>query len=323
MSGGSPRVVVPDRRHVAAWVAGDAAVHGEVSRYADSSDEDGEWDSIGGGGVAACMIDAERLEAEDLEDENFSFFDAAGLHGAGWNAADDRSLRSIGQATGVINSDAATVPSPVAAPTPVAVPDHAAVPKPAVTSVQKSQSIPSGAAVAAAAARVRVAAASKVGTVTQIDSSSTARRRLNAPTRGSKDLEERERRARAAEGRLREQAEQQATERAELAAVQAKAARLRAVQQEQAAAAARQAATVQQTPHAAAEAPAAASAGARRGSSDAGRRGDALPTASTPPRPQTAAKRGPSRPPPDSPLRTCAAPHPACQPRGRRTVRFR
>ena len=55
MSGGSPRVVVPDRRHVAAWVAGDAAVHGEVSRYADSSDEDGEWDSIGGGGVAACQ----------------------------------------------------------------------------------------------------------------------------------------------------------------------------------------------------------------------------------------------------------------------------
>lgn len=296
MSGGSPRVVVPDRRHVAAWVAGDAAVHGEVSRYADSSDEDGEWDSICGGGVAACMIDAEGLEAEDLEDENFSFFDAGGLHGAGWNATDDRSLRSIGQATGATKSDAP-------APTSVAVPELAAAPEPAVTSIQKSESTPSGAAVAAAAARVRVAAASKLGTVTQIDSSSTAQRRQNAPTRGSKDLEERERRARAAEARLREQAEQQAKERAQLAAVHAKAARLRAAQQEQ----------VHQTPIAAAEVPAAASAGARRGGSDDGRQGDALPTASTPPRPQIAAKHGPSRPPPDSPLRTCAAPH-ACSP---------
>ena len=53
----------------------DAAPHGEVSRYADSSDDDGDWDSIRGGGLAACMLEEEALEAEDLEDQHFSFFD--------------------------------------------------------------------------------------------------------------------------------------------------------------------------------------------------------------------------------------------------------
>jgi hypothetical protein len=308
MNSGSPRVIVPDRRHVAAWVAGDAALHGEVSRYADSSDEDGEWDSIGGGGVAACMMEEEALEAEDLEDQHFSFFDAGGLHSAGWNGAgdEDRSLRSIGRGggAGVIPSVAASGAVPAAASVHAPV----AAPKP---EAEKSESTPSAAAVAAAAARVRVAAASNVGTATRTSSANGTGRRMDAATRGSKDLEERERRARAAEARLREQAKQQVAERAELAAVQAKAARLRAAQQEQAAAAARQAATVQQNPGTPAAAAAPASISARPESPVAERQGDALSTASTPPRPQTAAKRGPTRPPPDSPLRTCAASHPA------------
>lgn len=317
MSSGSPRVTVPDRQHVAAWAACGAALHGEVSRYADSSDEDGEWDSIGTGGVAAGMTGQEDLVAEDLEDENFSFFDA-GLHGTGWSAADDRSLRSIGRAVGASNTESIAAAARVFASEPVA------APKPDVALPTKSESTPSAAAVAAAAARVRVAAASKVGAAAKIDTG-TAPRRRGMATRSSKDLEERERRARAAEARLREQAEQQAKDQAELAAVQAKAARLRAVQQDQAATASvvqtnpgaapapaavasSSAATAEQRPSINAAA-AARSGGACPGSPDVGRRGDEQSTVVTPPRRHGAAKRGPSRPPVDSPLRTCAISH--------------
>lgn len=300
MSSESPRVIVPDRRHVAAWVAGDAAPHGEVSRYADSSDEDGEWDSIGASGMAACMMEEEALEAEDLEDHHFSFFDASGLHGAGWKMAgdEDRSLRSIGQ-----GGDSCALVSAAAAP--AAAPAAASADAPVAAPTPEAEPTPSAAVVAAAAARVRVAAASKVGTATQHHN--VIGGQTNGSTRGSKDLEERERRARAAEARLREQAKQQAVERAELAEVQGKAARLRAAQLDQSAAAARQVVIVQQNLDIPAAVAAPASSGARPENPVVESRGQVLSTASTPPRRQTAAKRGPTRPPPDSPLRTCAA----------------
>lgn len=298
---GSPRVTVPDRRHVAAWVAGDAAPHGEVSRYAYSSDEDDEWDSIGVGGAAACMMEEEALEAEDLEDQHFSFFDAGGLHGTSWNVADDRSLRSIGRATGAANPAVPAVPAPGAAPQPVA------TPKPAASSSQMTGTTMSAAAVAAAAARVRVAAASsKVSTMDKDGSSNASQRRLNASSRGSKDLEERERRARAAEARLLEQVKQQEIDQANLAPVQAKAAQLRVAQQTQAVAIKQEEAVAQQNTSVPVAAATAATE-ARPGSHAIGRREDELPPASTPPRRQAAAKRRPSRPPADSPLRTCVA----------------
>lgn len=297
-------MTVPDRWHVAAWTAGDAAPHGEVSRYADSSDGDGDWDSLGTGGMAACMMEEEMLEEEDLEDQHFSFLDAGDLHTSGWSAADDRSLRSIGRDAAPVNTAGAAAPTRVSAPEPVA------VPAPVATSAKNSEPTASAAAVAAAAARVRVAAASNVGTTT-VDGN-TAPRQQDLHGRRTKDLEARERRARAAEERIREQAERQAKERAELAAVQAKAARLRAVQEEEAAAATRlqeRQSTTMRRDSTATAATTAAVSNARPRSPVDGQQIDAPATVATPSRRQTAVTRGPSRPPPNSPLRTCAAPH--------------
>ena len=277
----SPKVVI--HTHVAAW--GDADhTPSEVSRYApSSSDEDAtEWDSLG----AAAAGVADDLVEEDLEDENFSFFDAGtaggGLLTVAKKPTDDRSLRSIGRGgSGDINRAAA-----------------AASKQPAL----------SAAATAAAAARVRVAAASNGRAGAQ--KPSDARRPNSAGARsGVKDLAERERRARAAETRLRQQAEQQEKERARLAGVQAKAARLRAEQDERAAAqrVAHQRQLDQEETAAASAAPAAAAraaaeaAAAERPVSPDIQLARLPATSATPPRrPSTA----PRRPPPDSPLRT-------------------
>ena len=280
--GSSPRVAV-------AWAeiggAGSAALQHQVSRY-DDSGSDEEWDSIGAGGSAAAAPPTRGGEVvEDLEDARFSFEEEAWSAATQHRAEADRSLHSIGGGSGAARTAAigANAPAvPAAAPAPEPAPEPEPEPEPEPTAPGRV----SPAAAAAAAARVRVAAAGNSAAA----SAATAKPLGPEGARASREKADRERRARAAEERLRQRAA------AELAAERKKLASDEAAR----------AAAAQKAAAAAAEPPGPRPAPAPRPASDAAA---AMPVPSSNAFAQQdsgarSTARRPTRPPPGSPLRT-------------------